>query len=402
MAQTFPKDLAESSWHNLTVEEVLQTVDSTEEGLSHQEAERRLRVYGPNVLQRQSGNGPLKLLWGQINNPLIWVLNGSAVIAIGLGKVVDGAVVLAVVVINTIIGFIQEYRAGRAIEALIDMVPENTTVIRDGMRDNVPVAALVPGDVVLLASGDKVPADVRLVTLRNLQIEEAMLTGESVPAVKSLAKVDTNVSLGDKSCMAFGGTLVTYGTGTAVVVATGEKTELGRISTLLKETTDLQTPLTKALESIGKTITGAVLIMSLVMVVVGVIRMVEEGVAFGAALRDTTVFAIALAVGAIPEGLPAIVTIALAIGVQRMASRRAIVRKLPAVETLGSTTTICSDKTGTLTRNEMTVQALWTPVGQFEVTGVGYEPVGELTQDGNVVVQPSEGREAAIVGRRAL
>lgn len=377
----------ETAWHSLAAEEVLRTLESTESGLTAQEANRRLASYGPNVLQRQGGDGSLLLLWRQINNPLIWVLIGSAIIAIGLGKMTDGAVVLAVVVINTIIGFVQEYRAGKAIEALIDMVPENTTVVRDGKRDNLPVADLVAGDIVLLASGDKVPADVRLVTVRNLQIEEAALTGESVPTEKSLAAVSADAGIGDRSCVAFGGTLVTYGTGTAVVVATGNKTELGRISTLLKEATDLQTPLTKALASIGKIITIAVLVISVVMVAVGVMRMVGEGVQIVAAFKDTLIFAIALAVGAIPEGLPAIVTIALAIGVQRMASRRAIVRKLPAVETLGSTTTICTDKTGTLTRNEMTVQALWTPVGIFEVTGVGYEPVGELKQNGARVIE---------------
>jgi Ca2+-transporting ATPase len=265
------------------------------------------------------------------------------------------------------------------------MVPEYTAVVREGKRDNVSVAELVPGDIVLLASGDKVPADCRLVMVRNLQIEEAALTGESVPTEKSLSPVDVSAGIGDRSSMAFGGTLVTYGTGTAVVVATASKTELGRISTLLKEATDLQTPLTKALQSVGKLITAAVLAVSLVMVFIGVMRMVGAGVGFGFALKDTMVFAIALAVGAIPEGLPAIVTIALAIGVRRMASRRAIVRKLPAVETLGSTTTICSDKTGTLTRNEMTVQAVRTPAGAFEVTGVGYEPVGTLTQRGRSI-----------------
>ncbi len=399
MQTAVPKPPAEPAWHTLTVEEALHDIESSESGLTTDEAGRRFVLHGPNVLERQSGDGPLKLLWRQINDPLIWVLIGSAILAIGLGKVTDGAVVLAVVVINTLIGFMQEFRAGRAIEALSAMVPENATIQRDGKRDNVAAAELVPGDVILLASGDKVPADVRLIVIRNLRIEEAALTGESVPTEKSLAPVGAGASIGDRTCMAFGGTLVTYGTATAVVVATGKRTELGRISTLLKEATDLQTPLTKALASIGKVITGAVLAVSLVMVIVGVVRMLGQGVAFGVALKDTLIFAIALAVGAIPEGLPAIVTIALAIGVQRMAARRAIVRKLPAVETLGSTTTICSDKTGTLTRNEMTVQSLWTPVGEFEVTGVGYEPIGALKQNGESVQEtPKAVRRLALDG----
>jgi Ca2+-transporting ATPase len=377
-----PTESGDPAWHSLTAEDTLHLLESSESGLTADEARRRFAVHGPNILERQVGAGPLRIAWRQIDNPLIWVLIGSAGLAVGLGKVTDGAVVLAVVVINTIIGFFQEFRAERAIESLVDMVPETATIVRDGKRDDLPVAELVPGDVIMLASGDRVPADVRLLTVRNLQTDEAALTGESVPVEKSLAAVDADAVPADRSCMCFSGTLVTYGTATAVVVATGQKTELGRISTMLKEVIDLQTPLTKALASIGKVITASVLAVSLAMVAVGVARMVGQGVALGAALRDTLVFAIALAVGAIPEGLPAIVTIALAIGVQRMAARRAIIRKLPAVETLGSTTTICSDKTGTLTRNEMTVQALWTPAGEFEVDGVGYQPVGRLLSDG--------------------
>jgi Ca2+-transporting ATPase len=385
MTQASPKLPVLPIWHNLSVEEALGTTRSSETGLSQAEATRRLASHGPNILARQSSDGTLTLLWRQINSPLVWVLTGSAILAMGLGKLTDGGVVIAVVAINTIIGFVQEFRAGKAIEALVDMVPENATVVRDGKRDNLAVAELVPGDIILLASGDKVPADVRLLLARNLQIEEAALTGESVPTEKSSGSVAASAGLGDRLCMAYGGTLVTYGTATALVVATGSRTELGRISTLLKEATALQTPLTKALGSIGKVITGAVLAISFVMVLVGMLRMMAAGVGFGLALKDTLIFAVALAVGAIPEGLPAIVTIALAIGVQRMASRRAIVRKLPAVETLGSTTTICTDKTGTLTRNEMTVRALWTPLGAYEVTGVGYEPQGELRQDGKAV-----------------
>lgn len=384
MQSSSPKP-SEPAWHALPVEQALSNVQSSDRGLTGEEAKARLAKYGPNSIQRSSGDSVLKLLWRQIDNPLIWVLIGSAVLAVVLGKAVDGAVVLAVVVINTVIGFIQEYRAGRAIDALVDMVPENATVIRDGKRDSLPVADLVPGDIVLLASGDRVPADIRLIAVRNLRIEEAALTGESLPTEKSSHEVDAQAGIGDRACIAFGGTLVTFGTGTGVVVTTGNETELGRISTLLREVVDLETPLTKALESIGKVITVSVLVVSLIMVAIGVARMVSHGVAFGAALKDTLVFAIALAVGAIPEGLPAIVTIALAIGVQRMASRRAIVRQLPAVETLGSTTTICSDKTGTLTRNEMTVQALWAAAGEFELTGVGYEPSGDLTQAGQAV-----------------
>ena len=353
------------------------------------EAKERLAQYGPNVLPRAKGDGPLVLLWRQINNPLVWVLIGSAILAMAVDPVdglKNGGVILGVVIVNAIIGFVQEYKAGKAIDALIDMVPESATVMRDGVKMSLPVAELVPGDVVMLQSGDKVPADLRLIQLRNLQIEEAALTGESVPTQKQLSAVATDAALGDRTNMAFNGTMVTYGTGTGVVVATGSKTELGRINTLLNEAADLETPLTHALKVIGKQLTVAIVIVAVVMLAIGATReVVQNGLPVAEALRQTVIFAVALAVGAIPEGLPAIVTIALAIGVQRMAARKAVVRKLPAVETLGSTTVICSDKTGTLTRNEMTVQALWTPDGVYGVTGVGYEPVGDLKRGDSVL-----------------
>ncbi|HZI10824.1 MAG TPA: HAD-IC family P-type ATPase [Myxococcus sp.] len=378
-------------WHALPAERVLSQVESSEDGLTDEQARARLERHGPNVLKREKGEGALKLLWRQVNSPLIWVLIASAVLAIAMGKVTDGLVVAAVVALNTLIGFVQEYRAGKAIEALSRMVPENATVLRGGRKVSVPAAHLVLGDVVALASGDKVPADMRLLSARNLQVEEAALTGESVPSRKAPAPVEEAAELGDRASVVFGGTLVTSGTATAVVVATGGATELGRISTLLSEATDLQTPLTKALATIGKYITVGILAVSAVLLGVGLWRGYEAS--------EAILVAITLAVAAIPEGLPAIVTIALAIGVQRMAARRAVIRKLPAVETLGSTTVICSDKTGTLTRNEMTVQALWTPSGRYSLSGVGYAPTGELRRDGQPVdTLPPDARELLLAG----
>ena len=364
-------------WHSLDLADAYAALASGPEGLTSEQARERLAEHGPNVIQRVRGDGPLRILWRQIDNPLIWVLLGSAVVAVGLGKVTDGLVVLAVVVLNSLIGFIQEHRASRAIEALRDMVPEYATALRDGARHRVPVADLVPGDSVLLASGDKVPADLRLTAVKNLRCEEAALTGESVSSEKAVAPVTPDAAIGDRSSMAFGGTLVSYGTATGLVVATGANTELGRIATLIEGATDLETPLTRALGTIGKYIAVAIVVISAVILTIGVLRATGAGLPLNDALRETLIFAIALAVGAIPEGLPAIVTISLAIGVQRMANRRAIIRKLPAVETLGSTTVICSDKTGTLTRNEMTVVEVWTPQdGPCQVDGVGYAPVG--------------------------
>lgn len=373
-------------YHAWPSERALAQLKSRPEGLTSAEASERLRLFGENVLPRARGRGPLLLLWSQINTPLIWVLIGSSVIAMLVdpsGGMKNGIVILSVVILNTVIGFIQEYRAGRAIEALVEMVPEQSTVIRDGKEATVPASQLVPGDIVRLASGDKVPADMRIVHERNLQTIESALTGESLPTRKTVEPVAEEAVLGDRSCQVFGGTLVTFGAATAVVTATGSNTELGRISSLLNETTDLQTPLTKALASIGRILTGAIIVLSMILLALGTWRtMSETGVDLISALRETAIFAIALAVGAIPEGLPAIVTITLAIGVQRMAARRAVIRKLPAVETLGSTTVICTDKTGTLTRNEMTVQEIWTPTESIRVSGVGYAPNGQFTQDG--------------------
>jgi Ca2+-transporting ATPase len=367
-------------WHANEIAALLAHLETSEQGLTSQQATQRLALHGPNLLPRIPGDGPLTILWRQINNPLIWVLLVSGALAIAIGKATDGLVVLAVVVINSIIGFVQEFRASRAIEALRDMVPAFASALRDGNSVTVPLAELVPGDVVTLSSGDKVPADLRLLEVNNLRLDEAALTGESVPVDKGTSAVAPDSSLGDRTCMAYGGTLVAVGTATAVVVTTGPLSELGRISDLLHEAADLATPLTRKLAWLGKVITLGIIAISAVILAFGVLRALNAGVQLGVALRETLVFAIALAVGAIPEGLPAVVTVALALGVRRMAARGAIIRRLPAVETLGSTTVICSDKTGTLTRNEMTVKALWTPVdGLVRVGGVGYEPSGAFT-----------------------
>ncbi|RKH89214.1 HAD family hydrolase [Corallococcus sp. AB045] len=378
-------------WHALLPDAVLERLSSAPQGLTEEAARERLARHGPNVLERSRPDSAWKLLWRQIDSPLIWVLIASAGLAILLGKVTDGLVVAAVVVLNTLIGFVQEYRAGRAIEALNHMVPETAQVLRDGHLVVRPAAELVPGDVVQLASGDRVPADLRLLRSRNFQVEEAALTGESVPSSKHVAAVTVDAELGDRASLAFGGTLVTSGTSTAVVVATGGDTELGRISHLMEQAADLSTPLTRELARLGRVISAGIVVLSAVLLGVGMFR--------GYAFSDAVLVAITLAVAAIPEGLPAIVTIALAIGVQRMASRRAVIRKLPAVETLGSTTVICTDKTGTLTRNEMTVQALWTWRGHYALTGVGHSPLGDLLHAGRPLdVPPDDVRTLLVAG----
>lgn len=327
-----------------TVEEVLRALESSaREGLGSEEAKRRLEEFGPNVLDRAPGEGVWKILWRQVNTPLIWVLLASSVLALILGETVDAFVVLAVVVLNTIIGFVQEYRAGKEIEALVELVPRRATVLRDGGRVPVSAEDLVPGDLVLLQSGDQVPADARVVSSKNLQVDESALTGESVPVEKGSGPVEDGSEIGDRSGVVHGGTLATYGTGTAVVVTTGGGTELGRISSMLGEATETETPLTRQIAVFCKWLTVAIVVVAVLLFPLGLLR--------GFPLADAMLAAIALAVAAIPEGLPAIITIALAVGVRRMAARRAVVRSLHAVETLGSTTVINTDKTGTLTKN---------------------------------------------------
>ena len=372
-------------WHALSGEVVLDQLATSLSGLQPDQFRERFARYGANQIVKKQTDNVLRLLWRQINSPLIWVLIGSGSLAIGLGKLTDGLVVLAVVVINALIGFLQEYKASRAIEALTGMVPQNATVIREGKSRYVSAAELVPGDIVQLTAGDLVPADMRLLITKNLQADEASLTGESLPVEKAVSAVAGDAVLGDRASMVYSGTLITAGIATAVVTSTGMATELGRISTLLESAVDLETPLTKRLREMSKVITLGIILVTLVILGLGLSRALSQGIALPLAARETLVFAIALAVGAIPEGLPAVVTIALAIGVQRMANRNAIIRKLPAVETLGSTTVICSDKTGTLTCNEMTVTAMWTPEGACQISGSGYDPEGDLYIEGHKI-----------------
>jgi len=345
------------------------------EGLRAAEAAERLRRHGPNTLVRKGSDGPLLLFWRQINNPIGWLLVAAGALALALRKPTDAAVVFGAVLINAIIGFIQEYRAGKAIEALSAMIPEAATALRDGHSLAVPADLLVPGDLVTLQSGDKVPADLRLIRVKNLLVEEATLTGESLPVAKQSDPVAPDAPLGDRISMAYSGTLVVQGTATGVVVATGNGTELGRINALLNQTTQLETPLTRQLAKVSSGITAAVVVVVAVLI------------AFGIWIKDAPVgealmVAVSLAVAAIPEGLPAVITICMAIGVRRMADRHAVVRHLPAVETLGSTSVICSDKTGTLTRNEMTVQVAWLDGHEYRFSGIGYGPVGDIEHDG--------------------
>ncbi len=365
-------------WHAFEENVIYDDLQTGKKGLSNEEALKRLHQYGPNSLPPPPKKSALKRFLLQFHNVLIYVLLGSAAITLLLADVVDSMVILGVVIINAIIGFIQEGKAEKAVDAIRNILTHNGTVVREGKKATIPVDNIVPGDVVFLQSGDKVPADLRLFEINDLLIEEAPLTGESVPAEKDLALVNEKATIGDRHNMAFSGTLVTYGQGYGVVVATGVATEIGKISTLLARVESLQTRLTMQINEFSKWLTGGILILAFVTL------------CFGLFVRDYTfaeIFfaSVALAVAAIPEGLPAIITITLALGVQRMAKERAIIRRLPAVETLGSVTVICSDKTGTLTRNEMMAKTIATTDREIDIEGAGYIPTGNFLHEGNII-----------------
>ncbi len=339
-------------------------------GLAQPEAEKRLRQFGPNQLTAHKRLSEWIRFLLQFHQPLIYILLAATGITVALGEWVDASVIFGVVFINAIIGYLQEAKAEKAIDALAKMVITEATVRRGGEKLRIPSARLVPGDVVLLQSGDRVPADLRLLHQRNLQIEEAALTGESVPVEKQTAPLPTDAILAERTNLAFTGTLVTYGQGEGVVFATADQTEMGRIAGLIGTAENLQTPLTRKIARFSRLLLYVILGLAAVTFIVGLAR--------GESWVEMFMAAVALAVGAIPEGLPAALTITLAIGVARMARRRAIIRKLPAVETLGSTTVICSDKTGTLTQNQMTVQEIHAGGRLYHVTGSGYEAEGKI------------------------
>jgi len=371
--ETLPKHL----WHHLAEEDAINALKSdTYNGLTDAEVEERLRLFGPNSISNQKTTSALKRFFLQFHNPLIYILLVATVVTFLLREYVDSGVIFAVVIINALIGYLQEAKAEDAINSLKRMLSSTATVTRDGKRIEVPATALVPGDIVHLVSGNKVPADMRLVQNRDLQIDESALTGESVAVQKERTRLEGDTVLADRVNMVFAGTLVTYGSGKGVVIGTGDDTETGKIAHMISEAVSLETPLTQKIHSFSKLLLWVILGLAAVTFVVGLLHDHVSWI-------DSFMAAVALAVAAIPEGLPAVVTITLAIGVRRMAKRSAIVRKLPAVETLGSTTIICSDKTGTLTENQMTVQRIFAGEQTYHVSGGGYQPKGDITTTDN-------------------
>ncbi|HLP97338.1 MAG TPA: cation-transporting P-type ATPase [Sideroxyarcus sp.] len=365
-------------WHTLAHEDVLQRLQTGDEGLAESEVLRRIGQYGYNQLPAQKRRGPWMRLLMQFHNILLHVMLGAAVITALLGHWVDTGVLLVAVVVNVVIGFIQEGKAEASLEAIRTMLSLRATVIRNGARQEIDATGLVPGDVVVIGSGDRVPADLRLIRVNQLRIEEAALTGESVPVKKQTGAVAADTPLGDRHGMAYSGTLVVFGQARGIVVATGAVTELGKINRMLSSIQNQATPLMRQVNRFGRVLAASILVMASATFMLGTL-------VHGQDPAEMFIMAVALAASAIPEGLPAIMTITLAIGVQRMARHNAIIRHLPAVEALGSVTVICSDKTGTLTRDEMTVQRMVCARHMFDVGGVGYAPVGNFSIDGHVV-----------------
>jgi magnesium-transporting ATPase (P-type) len=370
------------NWHELPQLEAVEKLDTTIYGLSEAEVEKRLTTYGPNRLATAIKHSELVRFVMHFHNILIYVLLGAAVVTATLGHLLDTFVILAVVVSNAIIGFIQEGKAEKAMDTIRQLLSPQASVLRAGQRRNVLGEALVPGDVVLIEAGDKVPADLRLLMAHSLSVQEAILTGESLPVEKHTEPVAIDAPLGDRSCMAFSGTLVTSGQGKGLVVATGATTEIGRISGLLSNIEVLTTPLVEQMGVFAKWLTFLILLIAALLLVFG--HFVGHY-----PFSEMFMVVVGLSVAAIPEGLPAVLTITLAIGVQSMAKRNAIVRRLPAIETLGSVSVICTDKTGTLTRNEMMVASVVTHRNVFTLEGTGYEPVGAIQLE-NTEVAASE------------
>jgi Ca2+-transporting ATPase len=383
MEKTHPDQLTENiagdSWHAVEADEVLARLATyAEEGLSSQEAQRRLEKYGPNELEEAPGTSFWQMLFEQFNNFVVILLIVAAVISALLGEYIEAVAIIAIVALNAALGVVQERRAAQELAALRKLAAPDAEVIRDGSRQVFPSNQLVPGDLVLLEAGHYVPADVRLLEAVNLRIDEAALTGESVPVQKNaIIRLQKDIPLGDRKNTAFMGTMVNYGRGRGVVVSTGMFTQIGLIASMLQMVENEPTPLQRRLDAVGRTLGWAALAICAAIFFIGWARGFDP--------LEMFLIAVSLAIAAVPEGLPAVVTISLALGMREMIKRNSLIRRLSSVETLGSTTTICSDKTGTLTQNQMTATSLWVDGQAIEITGSGYAPVGDFQIDGEMI-----------------
>ena len=383
-------------WHQQSVDQVCSELNTNKEtGLTSGEAKHRLEQYGPNELAHKEGPGIFRMFLEQLKDYMVIILIIASVVSIMVGEVTDSLVIIGIVIINACLGVFQEYRAGKALEALKKMSAPNAKVIRDGVQVTIPACELVPGDIVELETGDYIPADVRLFSSINLKVEEAALTGESVPVEKFAdAKLEGDIGLGDQINAGFMSTLVTYGRGAGIVTLTGMNTVIGKIAEMIQQDETEATPLQKKLQKMGKVLGTGCLVICAVVFGLGLLR--------GEPVLEMFMTAVSLAVAAIPEGLPAVVTIVLALGMQRMVKHNAIMKKLHAVETLGSTTVICSDKTGTLTQNQMTIVKMYVPGMEIDVQGEGYKPFGAMTADGKELALDNEPAFARLLEIQAL
>ena len=388
--------LQDKAWHALELDRVLEDLQVHESGVTSEDAVARLQRYGHNELPEAKPPSFWRMLWEQLNSFVIMLLIAASIVSVLLGEWIDASAILAIVVLNTVLGIIQERRAEQALAALKRLAAPEAQVLRDGRRQIIPARDLVPGDIVFLEAGNYVPADLRLLEAVNLRIEEASLTGESLPVQKNSAAVfERNVPLGDRKNTAFMGTLVSHGRGHGVVTSTGMYTQLGLIARMLQSVDVEITPLQRRLDQLGRLLSVGALVLVAVVFGVALINNTPIAALFTAPLSyiaqnvkeitDAFLIAVSLAIAAVPEGLPAVVTISLALGMREMIHRHALIRRLASVETLGSASVICSDKTGTLTQNEMTVTRLWADGTFLEITGTGYAPVGEFVRDGKVV-----------------
>ncbi len=360
-------------FHAQEVKEVLEELSTSPKGLSSSDAEKRLQHYGPNSIKEEGKVRPLHIFIEQFSSPIIWILLAAMLISLVVGEMIDFYVIGAIVLLNAILGFVQEYKAEESILALKKLISLKATVMRDGEEKKIDASEIVPGDIILLETGDKIAADSRLISIVNLEVQEAALTGESIPVKKDIHSIKKEVAVADRDNMVFSGTIVTKGHGTAVVTSTGMNTEIGKIARIIQQSRPELTPLQKKLSQLGKFLGLAVIIIAIIVFGIGILTGKPAFVMFLAA--------IALAVAAIPEGLPAVVTLALSLGVQKMAKKNALVRKLPSVETLGACSVICADKTGTLTHNEMTVKRLYVNKEIVQVQGSGYSSEGRFSKD---------------------
>lgn len=377
-------EFKETPWHSMSLKEAADTLETdTESGLSLLEVKRRHEKFGKNSITVRKKRGTAVQFLLQFKQPLVLILVVAGAITVFLHKWIDSSVIFGVVLINATVGFIQEYKANRAMQALVKIVTSENIVIREGKKTTIPSREIVPGDMVILRSGDKVPADIRLYRTRDLKIDESVLTGESLPSQKETDILDIDVIFAERKNMVYGGTLVTNGHGVGMVVATGDNTETGKISKTMYEAQEIETPLTRKIAQFGKTLLVVILGLSILTFAVGWYVIQRD-------IADLFIEVVALAIAMIPEGLPAAMTITLAMGVNHMAKKHAVIRKLPAVETLGSTTVICSDKTGTITENQMTVSEVYAGQKTFHVSGTGYSPHGMFWMERNVEINPKE------------